>query len=73
VSIEEISRDVSHVVFLISINVAFLYSGIIKNMNLGSTFCIQKLMCISLFAISNFLVYQSVSVFQKCGGANVID
>jgi len=37
-SILERSKAVSQVIFLISYNVAFLYSGIIKNKNLGATF-----------------------------------
>jgi hypothetical protein len=42
-SIPKRFKVVSQVILLISDKVAFLYSGIIKNINLDSTFCIATL------------------------------
>ena len=70
-SIHKIFNVESHVIFLISERVAFLYFGIIKNKNFGSTFCIAIAMLEFLFTFGKCFENHLESLSVIRGGENV--
>gem|GEM_PF-4970420 len=66
-----ISKLVYQVIFFISVKVIFLYFGIIKNIYLLSTFCIDILKSKSFFISWIYLVNQVLSLSSIRGGEKV--